>query len=216
MNFPHDIIRDAWAVRHGGRTEVPVGQDRIDIVVDGDQYDTLVEVKPAHQVREAIGQVNSYQRRWARPSKKRLVLFHDTRLPAKSTAERLRTHRDSGELSTFTVEIVPPVPRPCYQIADVLICSKRPINDICNHLKRIKCDFERGYIAANDRTFLHRLVVGGQRQAQGAQLAWGPFGVELQVVRFDNKTFALSSQKAAVDWLRQANYKAVYGTYGGS
>jgi hypothetical protein len=31
------------------------------------------------------------------------------------------------------------------------------------------------------------------------------------VVRFDSKTFALSSQKAAVDWLRQANYKAVYG-----
>jgi hypothetical protein len=216
MNFPHDIIRDAWAVRHGGRTEVQCGQDRIDIVVDGAQYDTLVEVKPAHQVRDAIGQCNSYQRRWARPSKKRLVLFHETGLPAKSTLERLRTHQDSGELSSFTWEIVPPVPRPCYQIADVLICSKRPINDICNHLKRIKCDFERGYIPANDRTFLRHLIIGGQRQAQGAQLAWGAKGIELQVVRFDNKTFALSSRAAAVDWLRQANYKAVYGTYGGS
>jgi hypothetical protein len=95
MNFPHDIIRDAWAVRHGGRTEVPVGQDRIDIVVDGAQYDTLVEVKPADQVREAIGQ--------------------------------------------------------------------------------------------------------------------GRLGVELQVVRFDSNTFTLSSQTAAVDWLRQANYRTVYG-----
>jgi hypothetical protein len=218
MNFPHDIIRDAWAVRHGGRTEVPVGQDRIDVVVDGAQYDTLVEVKPAHQVREAIGQGNSYQRRWARPSKKHLVLFHETGLPAKSTVERLRTHQDSGELSSFTWEIVPAVPRPSYCIAGVPISLERPIKDICDQVGRIKRDFQfnGGPIPANDKAFLHYLIVGGQRQAQGAQLAWGAKGIELQVVRFDNKTFALSSRAAAVDWLRQANYKAVYGTYGGS
>jgi hypothetical protein len=211
MNFPHDVVRDAWAVRHGGRTEVPVGQDRIDIVVDGDQYDTLVEVKPADQVREAIGQANSYQRRWTRPSKKHLVLFHETGLPAKSTVERLRTHQASGELSSFTWEIVPAVPRPSYHIAGVPISFERAKADICGHVARIKRSFQDGPIAANDRAFLHYLIVGGQRQAQGAQLAWGAKGIELQVVRFDSKTFALSSQKAAVDWLRQANYKAVYG-----
>jgi hypothetical protein len=31
------------------------------------------------------------------------------------------------------------------------------------------------------------------------------------VVRFDSNTFTLSSQTAAVDWLRQANYRTVYG-----
>ena len=218
MNFPHDVVRDAWAVRHGGRTEVPVGQDRIDVVVSGAQYDTLVEVKPAHQMREAIGQGNSYQRRWPRASRKHLVLFHETGLPAQSTVERLRTHQASGELSSFTWEIVPAVPRPSYHIAGVPISLERPIKDICDELGRIKRDFQfnGGPIAANDKAFLHYLIVGGQRQAQGAQLAWGAKGIELQVVRFDNKTFALSSQKAAVDWLRQANYKAVYGTYGGS
>jgi hypothetical protein len=211
MNFPHDIIRDAWAVRHGGRTEVPVGQDRIDVVVDGAQYDTLVEVKPAYQVRDAIGQGNSYQRRWARPSKKHLVLFHETGLPAKSTLERLRTHQDSGELSSFTWEIVPAVPRPSYHIAGVPISLERPIKDICGHVSRIKRDFQGGSIAAEDQAFLHHLIIGGQRQARGAQLVQGRLGVELQVVRFDSNTFTLSSQTAAVDWLRQANYKAVYG-----
>lgn len=211
MNFPHDIIRDAWAVRHGGRTEVPVGQDRIDVVVDGAQYDTLVEVKPADQVREAIGQGNSYQRRWTRPSRKHLVLFHDTRLPASSTVERLRTHRDSGELSTFTVEIVPPVPRPDYCIAGVPISFERAKADICDHVVRIKRSFQDGPIAANDRAFLHYLIVGGQRQAQGAQLVWGNKGIELQVVRFDNNVFTLSARSAAVDWLRMANYRTVYG-----
>jgi hypothetical protein len=211
MNFPHDVVRDAWAVRHGGRTEVPVGQDRIDVVVAGTQYDTLVEVKPAHQVREAIGQGNSYQRRWARPSKKHLVLFHETGLPAKSTLERLRTHQASGELSSFTWEIVPAVPRPSYHIAGVPISFERAKADICDHVVRIKRSFQDGPIAANDRAFLHYLIVGGQRQAQGAQLAWGAKGIELQVVRFDSNTFTLSSRAAAVDWLRQANYKAVYG-----
>jgi hypothetical protein len=211
MNFPHDIIRDAWAVRYGGRTEVPVGQDRIDIVVDGAQYDTLVEVKPADQVREAIGQGNSYQRRWTRPSKKHLVLFHETGLPAKSTVERLRTHRDSGELSSFTWEIVPAVPRPTYCIAGVPISFERAKADICDHVGRIKRSFQDGPIAAEDQAFLHRLIVGGQRQARGAQLVQGRLGVELQVVRFDSNTFTLSSQTAAVDWLRQANYRTVYG-----
>jgi hypothetical protein len=211
MNFPHDIIRDAWAVRHGGRTEVPVGQDRIDVVVDGAQYDTLVEVKPAHQVREAIGQGNSYQRRWARPSKKHLVLFHETALPAQSTVERLRTHQASGELSSFTWEVMPAVPRPCYQIAGVPISLERPAKDICGHVSRIKRDFQSGSIAAEDQTFLHHLIIGGQRQARGAQLVQGRLGVELQVVRFDGNTFTLSGQAAAVDWLRRANYKAVYG-----
>jgi hypothetical protein len=212
MNFPHDIIRDAWAVRHGGRTEVPVGQrDRIDVVVSGTQYDTLVEVKPAHQVRDAIGQGNSYQRRWPRASKKHLVLFHETGLPAKSTLERLRTHQDSGELSSFTWEIVPAVPRPSYHIAGVPISLERPIKDICGHVSRIKRDFQGGSIAAEDQAFLHHLIIGGQRQARGAQLVQGRLGVELQVVRFDSNTFTLSSRAAAVDWLRQANYKAVYG-----
>jgi hypothetical protein len=211
MNFPHDIIRDAWAVCHGGRTEVPVGQDRIDIVVDGAQYDTLVEVKPADQVREAIGQGNSYQRRWTRPSKKHLVLFHETGLPAKSTLERLRTHQDSGELSSFTWEIVPAVPRPTYCIAGVPISFERAKADICDHVGRIKRSFQDGPIAAEDQAFLHRLIVGGQRQARGAQLVQGRLGVELQVVRFDSNTFTLSSQTAAVDWLRQANYRTVYG-----
>ena len=212
MNFPHDVVRDAWAVRHGGRTEVPVGQrDRIDVVVSGTQYDTLVEVKPAHQVRDAIGQGNSYQRRWARPSKKHLVLFHETGLPAKSTLERLRTHQDSGELSSFTWEIVPAVPRPSYHIAGVPISLERPVKDICHQVGRIKRDFQSGSIAAEDQAFLHHLIIGGQRQARGAQLVQGRLGVELQVVRFDSNTFTLSSQTAAVDWLRQANYKAVYG-----
>ena len=211
MNFPHDIIRDAWAVRHGGRTEVPVGQDRIDVVVSGAQYDTLVEVKPAHQVRDAIGQGNSYQRRWARPSKKHLVLFHETGLPAKSTLERLRTHQDSGELSSFTWEIVPAVPRLSYHIAGVPISLERPIKDICDQVGRIKRDFQSGSIAAEDQAFLHHLIIGGQRQARGAQLVQGRLGVELQVVRFDSNTFTLSSQTAAVDWLRQANYRTVYG-----
>jgi hypothetical protein len=212
MNFPHDVVRDAWAVRHGGRTEVPVGQrDRIDVVVSGTQYDTLVEVKPAHQVRDAIGQGNSYQRRWPRASKKHLVLFHETGLPAKSTLERLRTHQDSGELSSFTWEIVPAVPRPSYHIAGVPISLERPIKDICGHVSRIKRDFQGGSIAAEDQAFLHHLIIGGQRQARGAQLVQGRLGVELQVVRFDSNTFTLSSQTAAVDWLRQANYKAVYG-----
>jgi hypothetical protein len=213
MNFPHDIIRDAWAVRHGGRTEVQCGQDRIDIVVDGAQYDTLVEVKPADQVREAIGQGNSYQRRWTRPSKKHLVLFHETGLPAKSTVERLRTHQDSGELSSFTWEIVPAVPRPSYHIAGVPISLERPVKAICGHVSRIKRDFQLngGLIPAEDQAFLHHLIIGGQRQARGAQLVQGRLGVELQVVRFDSNTFTLSSQTAAVDWLRQANYKAVYG-----
>jgi hypothetical protein len=213
MNFPHDVVRDAWAVRHGGRTEVPVGQDRIDVVVSGTQYDTLVEVKPAHQVRDAIGQGNSYQRRWARPSKKHLVLFHETGLPAKSTLERLRTHQASGELSSFTWEIVPAVPRPSYHIAGVPISFERAKADICDHVVRIKRDFQfnGGPIPANDKAFLHYLIVGGQRQARGAQLAWGDKGIELQVVRFDNNVFGLSARSAAVDWLRQANYKAVYG-----
>jgi hypothetical protein len=190
---------------------VPVGQDRIDIVVDGAQYDTLVEVKPADQVRDAIGQCNSYQRRWARPSKKRLVLFHETGLPAKSTLERLRTHRDSGELSSFTWEIVPAVPRPSYHIAGVPISLERPVKDICDQVGRIKRDFQSGSIAAEDQAFLHHLIIGGQRQARGAQLVQGRLGVELQVVRFDSNTFTLSSQTAAVDWLRQANYRTVYG-----
>jgi hypothetical protein len=211
MNFPHDIIRDAWAVRHGGRTEVPVGQDRIDVVVDGAQYDTLVEVKPAYQVRDAIGQGNSYQRRWARPSKKHLVLFHETGLPAKSTLERLRTHQDSGELSSFTWEIVPAVPRPSYHIAGVPISLERPVKAICDQVGRIKRDFQSGSIAAEDQAFLHHLIIGSQRQARGAQLVQGRLGVELQVVRFDSDTFTLSSRAAAVDWLRQANYRTVYG-----
>jgi hypothetical protein len=211
MNFPHDVVRDAWAVRHGGRTEVQCGQDRIDIVVDGAQYDTLVEVKPAHQVRDAIGQGNSYQRRWPRASKKRLVLFHETGLPAKSTLERLRTHQDSGELSSFTWEIVPAVPRPSYHIAGVPISLERPVKDICDQVGRIKRDFQGGSIAAEDQAFLHHLIIGGQRQARGAQLVQGRLGVELQVVRFDSNTFTLFSQTAAVDWLRQANYRTVYG-----
>jgi hypothetical protein len=211
MNFPHDVVRDAWAVRHGGRTEVPVGQDRIDVVVSGTQYDTLVEVKPADQVRDAIGQGNSYQRRWPRASKKHLVLFHETGLPAKSTLERLRTHQDSGELSSFTWEIVMAVPRPSYHIAGVPISLERPVKAICGHVSRIKRDFQSGSIAAEDQAFLHHLIIGGQRQARGAQLVQGRLGVELQVVRFDSNTFTLSSQTAAVDWLRQANYKAVYG-----
>ena len=200
-------------MRHGGRTEVPVGQDRIDIVVAGAQYDTLVEVKPVHQVREAIGQGNSYQRRWPRASKKHLVLFHETGLPAQSTVERLRTHQASGELSTFTWEIVPAVPRPSYCIAGVPISLERPIKDICDEVGRIKRDFQSngGPIAVNDKSFLHYLIVGGQRQAQGAKLAWGSRGIELQVVRLDGGVFSLSSRAAAVDWLRQANYKAVYG-----
>jgi hypothetical protein len=180
-------------------------------VVSGTQYDTLVEVKPAHQVRDAIGQGNSYQRRWARPSKKHLVLFHETGLPAKSTLERLRTHQDSGELSSFTWEIVPAVPRPSYHIAGVPISLERPIKDICDQVGRIKRDFQCGSIAAEDQAFLHHLIIGGQRQARGAQLVQGRLGVELQVVRFDSNTFTLSSRAAAVDWLRQANYKAVYG-----
>jgi hypothetical protein len=180
-------------------------------VVSGTQYDTLVEVKPAHQVREAIGQGNSYQRRWARPSKKHLVLFHDTGLPAKSTLERLRTHQDSGELSSFTWEIVPAVPRPSYHIAGVPISLERPVKDICDQVGRIKRDFQSGSIAAEDQAFLHHLIIGGQRQARGAQLVQGRLGVELQVVRFDSNTFTLSSQTAAVDWLRQANYRTVYG-----
>jgi hypothetical protein len=212
MNFPHDVVRDAWAVRHGGRTEVPVGQrDRIDVVVSGTQYDTLVEVKPAHQVRDAIGQGNSYQRRWARPSKKHLVLFHETGLPAKSTLERLRTHQDSGELSSFTWEIVPAVPRPSYHIAGVPISLERPVKAICDQVGRIKRDFQSGSIAAEDQAFLHHLIIGSQRQARGAQLVQGRLGVELQVVRFDSDTFTLSSRAAAVDWLRQANYRTVYG-----
>jgi hypothetical protein len=95
----------------------------------------------------------------------------------------------------------------------VPISLERPARDICDQVGRIKRDFQfnGGPIPANDKAFLHYLIVGGQRQAQGAQLAWGAKGIELQVVRFDNNVFALSSQKAAVDWLRQANYKAVYG-----
>ena len=40
MNFPHDIIRDAWAVRHGGRTEVPVGQDRLGVELQVVRFDS--------------------------------------------------------------------------------------------------------------------------------------------------------------------------------
>jgi hypothetical protein len=93
----------------------------------------------------------------------------------------------------------------------VPISLERPAKDICGHVSRIKRDFERGSIAAEDQAFLHRLIVGGQRQARGAQLVQGRLGVELQVVRFDSNTFTLSSQTAAVDWLRQANYRTVYG-----
>jgi hypothetical protein len=93
----------------------------------------------------------------------------------------------------------------------VPISLERPVKDICHQVGRIKRDFQSGSIAAEDQAFLHHLIIGGQRQARGAQLVQGRLGVELQVVRFDSNTFTLSSRAAAVDWLRQANYKAVYG-----
>jgi hypothetical protein len=93
----------------------------------------------------------------------------------------------------------------------VPISFERAKADICDHVGRIKRSFQDGPIAAEDQAFLHRLIVGGQRQARGAQLVQGRLGVELQVVRFDSNTFTLSSQTAAVDWLRQANYRTVYG-----
>jgi hypothetical protein len=62
---------------------------------------------------------------------------------------------------------MPAVPRPTYCIAGVPISFERAKADICDHVVRIKRSFQDGPIAANDRAFLHYLIVGGQLRWTG-------------------------------------------------
>lgn len=164
----HNVVRDAIAMRLGAKTEVSIGatHDRVDVVVFGgdDEPDLLIEVKPAHQLGQGIGQINSYAARWPKPCKKQLHLFQAGRgLSPAGQRRRVDEHRRSGELDDIqvTIEQGDPASRlgSCYEIAGVKFDLVAPQQSIAAHVASIGNDFLLAeYLAPAHRQFLLELA----------------------------------------------------------
>jgi hypothetical protein len=156
------IYRDALAIKSGGKTEVAVGSDRIDIVVYGDESpDTLIEVKQASQLRTAIGQVRSYGARWQNPSSLRIhLLLSADRLQRNKEARRIDEHLSSGELEgiSLTSEVIRADLPKCYSIAGHEFPLANPSAAISAHVASIREDFQlAGYLGPESSRFLAAL-----------------------------------------------------------
>ena len=151
MRVEH-IYRDAIAVRLGGRVEIPVGRDSIDVLLTHNSGNDVpishevIEVKYAADLRTAMGQVVSYSRRWARANPNDAVTRHihlitsaSPRDAAKESA-RIREHQDAlaEDCSQLTTVRERPDLQPIYVAGGIEFASRKAIE---RYAKKVKSDF---------------------------------------------------------------------------
>lgn len=163
------IYRDAIAIAEGGAVEVAVGPDAIDVLRQtGESSVELIEVKYAPNLREAIGQVNSYGDRYAKAhsveveKRVHLVLSSSRRDSAKESA-RINEHR--GELAGHNIRLTTVAERPgiepVYRAGGIDFASRQALE---RQVAKVKLDFlVAEYLSLGNHSFLLDLASAWRR-----------------------------------------------------
>jgi hypothetical protein len=214
MERVEHVCRDYLAVSLRGHTEVPAGQDRIDVAVPEDNL--LIEVKgpslaPAG-LKAVVGQLQSYGHFWESahgvvPRLRLHWVLSANRLDRRRQVERIAQHQRLFEGIEITTEVMPSLPS-AYDLAGHEIGMHRPVSDIqklCTGILNRYGLFE--HLEDDGRAVLLALTQAIYPQARGVELASVPYGGVMiyAVGGVDRSIVPISAAIQA--WLRRTHYQ---------
>lgn len=217
------IYRDALAVSLGLRAKVEVSvdssnpndKDLVDIVHDDGNHVVLIEVKRAELIRDAIGQCNSYAKRYKTtlPIKKRLhlVLSNDRSVRAYQL-NKIQLHRKEWIADEIEISTVNECrDQPVYTLGVTSFADQKIIGSINSIVNRIVADFAVAeYLHPESLQVLTELADGYMQRyeigrADRVSLAKTSRGVSMSV----NADRWLSIRDCIPAWVAMQRYRFV-------